>query len=63
MNLYYILSCICSLLTSNLEVTIGRLRYSFHNFTQVTQTFVISSYIDDIETNLPIAKHTLRVFA
>ena len=29
---------------------------------QITQKFVISSYTEDIETNLPIGKHTLRVF-
>ena len=54
-------SCFCSLLTSNWEVTAGRLHCSFITFIQIAQKFVISSYIDDIETNLPIGKHTLRV--
>ena len=63
MNLCYTLKLFCSLLTSNLEVSTGGLHYGFVDFTQVTQKFVISSYIDDIKTNLPIGKHTLRVFA
>ena len=29
---------------------------------QIVQLFVISSYIESIETNLRIEKHTLRVF-
>ena len=49
----------CSLLTSNWEVSTGGLHL---NFTQNTKTFGISSYIYDIETNLPIGKHTLGVF-
>ena len=48
-------------MTSNWEVSIGRLHYSFINFTHFAQKFVISSYIDDIETNLPIGKYKLRV--
>ena len=55
-------SCFCSLLTSNWEVSTDGLPYKFPNFTQITQIFVISSYIHDVETNLPIGKHTLRVF-
>ena len=50
-------SCFCSLMTSNWEVSSGRLHYSFTKFTQIAQTFVISWYIDDIETNLPIGRH------
>ena len=56
-------SCFCSLLTSNWEVSTGRLPYSLTDFIQTTQKFVISSYIGHIKTNLPIGKHTLRVFA
>ena len=54
-------SCFCKLLTTNWEVKTGRLHYSIMIFTQITQKFVISSSIDDIETNNPIGKHTLRV--
>ena len=46
-----------------LEVSTGRLHYNIINVIQFIQTFVISSYFDDIETNLPIGKHTLRLFA
>ena len=31
-------------------------------FPHITQIYIITSYIDDIEPNLPIGKHTLRVF-
>ena len=61
MSLYYTLKNFCSLLTPNWEVSTGRLHYSFINFNQITQKFISSSYIDDIETNLPIGKHTMRV--
>ena len=54
-------SCFCSLLTTNWEFSTGRLPYSIIIFTQIAQKFVISSSIDDIETNLPIEKQTLRV--
>ena len=57
------LRCFCVLLTSNWEVSTSCLRYSFIKFTQITKTFVISLFIDDLETNLPIRKHTLRIFA
>ena len=50
-------------MTSKWEVSTGSFHYSFIKFTQVAHTFVISGYIDDIETNLPIGKHTLRKFA
>ena len=50
-------SCFCSLMTSNWEVSSSRLHYSFIKFTQIAKTFVISWYIDDIETNLPIGRH------
>ena len=53
-------SCFCSLLTSNWKFSTSRLHYSFVNFIQITHFYVISSYIDDIETNLPILKHTSR---
>ena len=63
MNLYYTFrSVIFSLLISNWEVSTGRSLYSFNNFIQIKQKVVISSYIEDIETNLSIGKHTLRVF-
>ena len=52
--------CFCSLLTSHWEVSTGRSPCSFIIVVQLTQTFVISSYIEDIETNLPIGKHTFR---
>ena len=32
--------------------------YTFIIFTQITQKFLITWFIDDIETNLPIGKHT-----
>ena len=55
-------SCFCSLLTWNWEVSTGRSLCSFTNFAQITQNFLLSSYIEDIETNLPFEKHILRVF-
>ena len=55
-------SCFCSLLTWNWEVSTGRFLCSFTNFAQITQNFILSSYIEDIETNLPFEKHILRVF-
>ena len=54
-------SCFCSLLTSNWEVSTCSLHYSFIDYTQNTKKFVISSCTDDIETNIPIGKHTMRV--
>ena len=48
-------------LTSNWKVSTGRSPQSFITFLQTTQNFVIILYIEDIETNLPIGKHTLRV--
>ena len=53
--------CFCSLLASKLEVNTGRSLYSFISFIQFKKNFVFSSFIEDIETNLPIGKHTLRV--
>ena len=44
-------------------VSAGCLHYSFIDFTQNNQKIVIGPCIDDIETNLPIGKHTLRAFA
>ena len=55
-------SCFCSLLTSNWEVSTGLSPCSFINFDQITQNFVLSSFIKDIATNLPFGKHILRVF-
>ena len=55
-------SCFCSLLTWNSEGNTSRLLHSCTNFSQSTPIFVRSSYIDNNETNLPIAKHTLHVF-
>ena len=52
----------CSLLTSNWEVSTGRSLNSFISFIQIAQKFVISSYVENIETNLPNGKNTLRVF-
>ena len=49
-------------MTAKWEVSTGPLHYTFINFTQITQKFDISSYIDDIGTNFVIVKHTLRVF-
>ena len=49
------------MLTSNWKVSTGRSPQSFITFIQTTQNFVIILYIEDIETNLPIGKHTLRV--
>ena len=49
-------SCFCSLLTWNWEVSTGRSLCSFTNFAQITQNFLLSSYIEDIETNLPFEK-------
>ena len=54
-------SCFCRVLTSNWKVSTGRFSQSFITFIQTTQNFVIILYIEDIETNLPIGKHTLRV--
>ena len=51
----------CRVLTSNWKVSTGRSPQSFITFIQTTQNFVIILYIEDIETNLPIGKHTLRV--
>ena len=49
------------MLTSNWKINTGRSPQSFITFIQTTQNFVIILYIEDIETNLPIGKHTLRV--
>ena len=62
MTLYTLRSCFCSLLISFWEVTAGRCVYNLINFVQITQNFVISLLIEDIETNPPIGKHTLDVF-
>ena len=48
------------MLTSNWKVSTGRSPQSFITFIQTTQNFVIILYIEHIETNLPIGKHTLR---
>ena len=56
-------SCFSSLLTSNWDISTSCLPYLLNTLTQITKFFVISSYIDDIETNLLIAKNTLGVFA
>ena len=55
-------SCLCSFLTSNWEVTADLSLNRFLIISQIVQLFVISSYIEGIETNLRIEKHTLRVF-
>ena len=53
--------CFCGVLTSNWKVSTSCSPQSFITFIQTTQNFVIILYIEDIETNLPIGKHTLRV--
>ena len=55
-------SCLCSFLTSNWEVNADFSLNRFLIISQIVQLFVISSYIEGIETNLRIEKHTLRVF-
>ena len=55
-------SCLCSFLTSNWEVNADLSPNRFLIISQIVQLFVISSYIEGIETNLRIEKHTLRVF-
>ena len=55
-------SCFCSLLTSNWEVNAGRSLNICIVFTQIAKKFVLSSYVEDIETNLRYGKHTLHVF-
>ena len=55
-------SCLCSFLTSNWEVNADFSLNRFLIISQIVQLFVISSYIEGIETNLGIEKHTLRVF-
>ena len=55
-------SYFCSLLTSDWGVSTGRFLYSFKSFSQITQKLVISSYVEEMETNLPVGKHTLRGF-
>ena len=49
------------MLTSNWEVSTGRSLNSFRIISEITKQFVIYSFIEDIETNLPIEKHILRV--
>ena len=55
-------SCLCSFPTSNWEVNADFSLNKFLIISQIVQLFVISSYIEGIETNLRIEKHTLRVF-
>ena len=55
-------NCFCSLLTSNQEFNTGCLEHFIVILTQIKHIFDKSSYIDDIETNLSIGKHTLHVF-
>ena len=55
-------SCLCSFPTSNWEVNADFSLNRFLIISQIVQLFVISSYIEGIETNLRIEKHTLRVF-
>ena len=54
-------SCLCSFLTSNWEVNADLSLNRFLIISQIVQLFVISSYIEGIETSLLIEKHTLRV--
>ena len=61
MNLHYTSKCFCSLLISNWEVSTGRFLNSFLITSEITKQFVIISFIEDNETNLPIEKHILRV--
>ena len=62
MTRYYSSKLLFCLLISFWEVTANRCAYNLTNFAQITQKLVISSLIEDIETNPPIGKHTLRVF-
>ena len=62
MNLHYTLKLFLQFVDINCEVITGRLPYSFEKFTQIKQKVVISSYINDIEANLPFGKNTLHVF-
>ena len=55
-------SCLYSFLTSNWEVNADLSLNRFLIISQIVQLFVIGSYIEGIETNLRIEKHTLRVF-
>ena len=48
-------------MTSNWEVSIGRFLNSFLITSEITKQFVIISFVEDNETNLPIERHTLRV--
>ena len=54
-------SCLCSLLASNWELNADLSLNSFLMYSEITKQFVIISFIEDNETNLPIEKHTLRV--
>ena len=54
-------SCLYSFLTSNWEVNADLSLNRFLIISEIVQLFVISSYIEGIETSLLIEKHTLRV--
>ena len=56
MSLYYTLKLFLQFAGINCEAKTGRLPCSFENYTQITQTFVIIWYIDDIEANLSFGK-------
>ena len=56
-------SYLCSLLTSNWEVSTDCFLNSFINFAQIAKKLVMFSNIEDIETNLPHRKHTFCVIA
>ena len=54
-------SCLCNLLTSNWEPNADLSLNSFLISSEITKQFVIISFIENNETNLPFEKHTLRV--
>ena len=54
-------SCLCSLLASNWELNADISLSNFLMSSEITKQFVIISFIEDNETNIPTEKHTLRV--
>ena len=61
MNLYYTWRLFLHFANIKLGSNSGRSLYSFISCILIKKIFVFSSYIEDIETNLPIGKHNLRV--
>ena len=54
-------SCLCSLLASNWELNADLSLNSFLISSEVAKQFIIYSFIEDNETNIPNEKHTLCV--